>query len=70
MSVHVTADLLPFVSAKQDVTTGSGALSSLAVIEHTNLNKSTNTFPKTKKEPDMRKSNYVKKSEQSVKLFK
>lgn len=46
MSVHVTADLLLFVSAKQDVTTGSGALSSLAVIEHTNLNKSTNTQKK------------------------
>lgn len=49
MSVHVTADLLLFVSAKQDVTTGSGARSSLAVTEHTNLNKSTNTFPKKKR---------------------
>lgn len=70
MSVHVTADLLPFVSAKTGRHHRKRRQSSLAVTEHTNLNKSTNTFPKKKKEPDMRKSNYVKKSEQSMKLFK
>lgn len=49
MSVHVTADLLPFVSAKTGRHHRKRRQSSLAVTEHTNLNKSTNTFPKKKK---------------------